>query len=128
MTAGKLKNLISEFSNTSAGAFLNTFHWKKIQIKEMNFSIEGVVTAMYCALTDTLKVSPDRADDVFFGSVIHELRHAAQRHASGLLLYLLKKTFLRSKLEEEAKTAELSATQWLGEKRIDEWRKQHDNI
>ena len=128
MTAGKLKNLISEFSNTSAGAFLNTFQWKEIQIKEMTFSIEGVVTAMYCALTDTLKVAPDSSDDVFFGSVIHELRHAAQRHDSGLMLYLLKKTFLRSKLEEEAKTAELSATQWIGEKRIEEWRKQNDNI
>ena len=93
MTKENLIELITGFSNTGAGAFLNTFHWKEIQIKEMNFSIEGVVTAMYCALTDTLKVAPDRADDVFFGSVIHELRHAAQRHASGFLLYLLKKTF-----------------------------------
>ena len=128
MEITKLKCLINEFSNTKSGDFLNTFHWKEIQIKKMNFRIEGVVTAMYCTLTDTIKVAPDRADDVFFGSVIHELMHAAQRHASGLLLYLLIKTFLRSKLEEEAKTAELSATQWIGEKRIEEWRKQHDNI
>ena len=128
MTKENLIELITGFSNTSAGAFLNTFPWKEIPVKEMKFSIDGIATAMYCALTDTLRIAPDRVDDVFFGSVIHELRHAAQRHASGLLLYLLKKTFLRSKLEEEAKTAELSATQWIGEKRIEEWRKQHDNI
>lgn len=127
MNTEKLKSMIEAFSGTEAGNFLNSFPWKEIPVKEMKFSIEGIATAMYCALTDSLKVAPDRSDEVFFGSVIHELRHAAQRHDSGLMLYLLKKTFTRHKLEREARSAELSATKWAGEQRIQKWRKNNEN-
>ena len=105
-----VQKLILEYSKGESGYWLNCFAWQKIPVKPLKFGVEGVVTAMYCALTDKLKIADDLSDEVFFGSVIHELYHAYQRHTMGLVKYLLMKTFRRKKLEAPAKQAELDAT------------------
>ena len=120
-----IQKLILEYSKGESGYWLNCFAWQKIPDDPLKFGVEGVVTAMYCALTDTLKIAYDRSDEVFFGSVIHELYHAHQRHTMGLVKYLLMKTFLRKKLEAPAKQAELDATEWLGDRRIKHWEERH---
>lgn len=123
----KLHKKIYEFSDSGRADWLHEFAWHKIPIKPLKFGVEGVVTAMYCALTDKLKIAGDRSDEVFFGSVIHELYHAYQRHTMGLVKYLLMKTFRRKKLEAPAKQAELDATEWLGDQRIKQWKEKHEN-
>lgn len=117
---------IWKYSDSGRADWLNEFAWQKIPIKPLKFGVEGVVTAMYCALTDTLKIADDRSDAVFFGSVIHELYHAYQRHTKGIMRYLFMKTFRRSEIEAPAKQAELDATEWLGDQRIKTWRSEHD--
>lgn len=118
---------ICKYSDSGRASWLNEFVWQKIQVKPLKFGVEGVITAMYCALTDGLKIANDRSDDVFFGSVIHELHHAYQRHTMGLVKYLLMKTFRRKNLEAPAKQAELNATQWLGDQRIKQWKVKYAN-
>ena len=113
------------YSDSRRSSWLHEFAWQKIPVKPLKFGVEGVVTAMYCALTDTLKIAGDRSDEVFFGSVIHELYHAYQRHVMGLVKYLLMKTLRRKKLEAPAKQAELDATQWYGDQRIKQWKEKH---
>lgn len=121
----RLYHNIFEYSYSGKANWLHKFVWQKILVKPLKISIEGVVTAMYCALSDTLKIADDRSDEVFFGSVIHELYHAYQRHTTGLVKYLLMKTFRRKKLEAPAKQAELDATEWLGDQRINQWKGKH---
>ena len=116
-----------KYADSGRADWLNEFAWQKIPDEPLKFGVEGVVTAMYCALTDTLKIAYDRSDEVFFGSVIHELYHAYQRHTMGLVKYLLMKTFMRKALEAPAKQAELDATQWLGDLRIKQWKAKHEN-
>lgn len=123
----RLYGYIWKYADSGRANWLNEFTWQKIPVKPLKICVEGVVTAMYCALTDTLKIAGDRSDEVFFGSVIHELYHAYQRHAMGLVKYLLMKTFRRKKLEAPAKQAELDATEWLGNQRIKEWKEKHKN-
>lgn len=122
-----IQKLILEYSKGESGYWLNCFDWQKIPVKPLKFGVEGVATAMYCALPDTLKIAGDRSDEVFFGSVIHELYHAYQRHTMGLVKYLLMKTFRRKKLEAPAKQAELDATEWLGDQRIKQWKEKHNS-
>ena len=122
-----IQKLILEYSKGESGYWLNCFAWQKIPVKPLKYSVEGVVTAMYCALTDKLKIADDRSDEVFFGSVIHEFYHAYQRHTKGLVKYLLIKTFQRKVLEAPAKQAELCATQWCGDQRIKQWKENHKN-
>ena len=116
---------ILEYAYSGRASWLHEFAWQKIPVKPLKICVEGVVTAMYCALTDKLKIACDRSDEVFFGSVIHELYHAYQRHTMGLVKYLLMKTFRRKKLEAPAKQAELDATQWYGDQRINQWKEKH---
>lgn len=118
---------IWKYADSRRADWLNEFEWHKIPIKPLKFGVEGLVTAMYYALTDTLKIAYDRSDEVFFGSVIHELYHAYQRHTMGLVKYLLMKTFRRKNLEAPAKQAELDATEWLGDQRIKQWKEKHEN-
>lgn len=118
---------ICAYTYSGRASWLNEFVWQKIQVKPLKFGVEGVVTAMYCAMTDTLKIADDRSDEVYFGSVIHELYHAHQRHTMGLMKYLLMKTFQRKALEAPAKQAELCATQWLGYQRIKQWKEKLEN-
>ncbi|MGN0332386.1 MAG: hypothetical protein ACI4D9_05075 [Lachnospiraceae bacterium] len=122
---GKVKKSDFRVLEYKRRSFSEHFPLEKIQIKEMTFSIEGVVTAMYCALTDKLKIADDWSDEVFFGSVIHEFYHAYQRHTKGLVKYLLIKTFQRKVFEAPAKQAELCATQWCGDQRIKQWKEKH---
>ena len=126
-TINQLYHKICEFAYSGKAGWLHKFGWQKIPVKPMKFGVEGVVTAMYCALSDTLKIADDRSDEVFFGSVIHELYHAYQRHTMGLVRYLFMKTFRRRKLEAPAKQAELEATQWAGDQRIKQWKEKHKN-
>lgn len=118
---------IWKYSDSGRAGWLNAFAWQKIPVKPMKICVEGKVTAMYCVMTDELKIADDRSDEVFFGSVIHELYHAYQRHAMGLVKYLLMKTFRRKKLEAPAKQAELDATEWLGDQRIKQWKEKHNS-
>ena len=118
---------ILEYAYSGRASWLHEFAWQKIPAKPLKFGVEGVVTAMYCALTDKLKIADDRSDAVFFGSVIHELYHAYQRHTIGLVKYLMMKTFQRKALEAPAKQAELDATEWLGDQRINQWKEKHAN-
>lgn len=123
----QLYHKILEYSYSGKANWLHKFVWAKIPVKPLKFGVEGKVTAMYCAMTDKLKIADDRSDEVFFGSVIHELYHAYQRHTMGLVKYLLMKTFRRKKLEAPAKQAELDATEWLGDQRINQWKEKHEN-
>ena len=116
---------ICKYFDSGRASWMNEFVWQKIPDEPLKFSVEGILTAMYCALTDKLKIADDRSDEVFFGSVIHELYHAYQRHVMGLVKYLLMKTFRRKKLEAPAKQAELDATEWLGDQRINQWKGKH---
>lgn len=118
----RLHKKIREFSDSGRANWLHEFAWHMIPVKPLKFGVEGVATAMYCALTDTLKIAGDRSDEVYFGSVIHELYHACQRHRTGLVKYLLMKTFRRKAFEAPAKQAELDATQWYGDQRIEQWK------
>ena len=73
---------IWEYSDSWRAGWLNEFAWQKIPVKPLKICVEGKVTAMYCALTDKLKIADDLSDEVYFGSVIHELYHAYQRHTT----------------------------------------------
>ena len=84
--------------------------------------VEGKVQAMYSALFNRLYVAPDKSAPVWFGSVVHELRHAYQRHRFGLLLYMLLK-IIRPVVERSAKQAELDATAWMCRKNEEEHEK-----
>ena len=119
---------IWKYADSGRASWLHEFAWQKIPVKPLKICVEGKVTAMYCAMTDKLKIAYDRSDEVFFGSVIHELYHAYQRHTMGLVKYLLMKTFRRKALEAPAKQAELCATQWLGDLRIKQWKAKHENV
>ena len=123
----RLYDYIWKYAYSGRASWLHELAWQKIPIKPLKICVEGKVTAMYCALTDKLKIADDRSDEVFFGSVIHELYHAYQRHTMGLVKYLLIKTFRRKKLEAPAKQAELDATEWLGDQRIKQWKEKHEN-
>ena len=118
---------IWKYSDSGRASWLHEFAWQKIPVESLKFCVEGVMTAMYCAMTDELKIADDRSDEVFFGSVIHELYHAYQRHVMGLVKYLLMKTFRRKKMEAPAKQAELDATQWYGDQRIKQWKEKHNS-
>lgn len=84
--------------------------------------VEGKRQAMYSALFDRLYIAPDKNAAVWFGSVVHELRHAYQRHRFGLLLYMLLK-IIRPVVERPAKQAELDATAWMCRKKEEEHEK-----
>lgn len=109
-----LKKLLAEYGQTSGGAWLRETPWRRIELRSMT-GVEGKYQAMYSALFDRLYVAPDKNAPVWFGSVVHELRHAYQRHRFGLLLYMLLK-IIRPVIEKPAKEAELDATEWMCKK------------
>lgn len=112
-----MKNLtdrLIEYEQTSGGAWLRETPWRDMEVRSMT-GVEGKRQAMYSALFDRLYVAPDKSEAVWFGSVVHELRHAYQRHRFGLLLYMLLK-IIRPVVEKPAKQAELDATAWLCKK------------
>ena len=113
-----LTELLSEYEQTSGGAWLRETPWSVMEVRSMTGE-EGKRQAMYSALFDRLYVSPDKSKAVWFGSVVHELRHAYQRHRFGLLLYMLMK-IIRPVVEKPAKQAELDATAWLCKKNEEE--------
>ena len=88
---------IWKYAYSGRASWLHEFAWQKIPVKPLKFGVEGVVTAMYCAMTDKLKIADDLSDEVYFGSVIHELYHAYQRHT----------------------------TEWLDDQRIKQWKEKH---
>lgn len=106
-----LTELLSEYEQTSGGAWLRETPWRGMEVRSMTGE-EGRRQAMYSALFDRLYVAPDKNAPVWFGSVVHELRHAYQRHKFGLLLYMLMK-IIRPVIERPAKKAELDATEWM---------------
>ncbi len=116
-----LTELLGEYEQTSCGAWLRDTPWRNMELRSMA-GIEGKRQAMYSALFDRLYVAPDKSAPVWFGSVVHELRHAYQRHRFGLLLYMLLK-IIRPVVEKPAKKAELDATAWLCKKNEEELEK-----
>lgn len=118
-----LQKTLNDYAASDGGAWLRAFDRHAVRITLLGFKLEGVATALYCALSDTIKVAPDTEDSVFFACVVHELYHACQRHTMGLVWYLLSKLFSRSVLEHPAKDAELDAVLWFCEQRVNAWRK-----
>lgn len=117
----ELEKLLAEYEQTSGGAWLHETPWRRIELRSMT-GVEGKRQAMYSALFDRLYVAPDKNVAVWFGSVVHELRHAYQRHRFGLLLYMLLK-IIRPVIEKPAKQAELDATAWMCRKNEEEHEK-----
>lgn len=113
-----LTKLLTEYEQTSGGAWLRETPWRRVDLRSITGE-EGKRQAMYSALFDRLYVAPDKNAAVWFGSVVHELRHAYQRHRFGLLLYMLLK-IIRPVVEKPAKQAELDATAWLCKKNEEE--------
>ena len=113
-----LTELLSEYEQTATGEWLQKTPWRGMELRSMT-GVEGKRQAMYSALFDRLYVAPDKNAPVWFGSVVHELRHAYQRHRFGLLLYMLLK-IIRPVVEKPAKKAELNATEWLCKKNEEE--------
>lgn len=109
-----MTDLLKKYANSN-GHWLLTFNYARIPIKPLPFKMEGVITAMYITFPEAVYVGEDEDNAVWFGSLIHELYHAYQRHSMGLAKYLLYKTFRRKNLEEPAKQVELDAVQWYGE-------------
>lgn len=112
-------NLLKKYANSN-GHWLLTFDYHKIPIKRLPFKREGLITAMYIIMPEAVYVGGDKNNAVWFGSLVHELYHAYQRHKMGLCKYLFCKTFQRKKLEEPAKEAEFDAVQWYGDMKIEE--------
>ena len=117
----ELEKLLAEYGQTSGGAWLRETPWRNMELRSMT-GVEGKRQAMYSALFDRLYIAPDKNAAVWFGSVVHELRHAYQRHRFGLLLYMLLK-IIRPVVERPAKQAELDATKWLCKKNEEEHEK-----
>ena len=115
-------DFLSEYEQTSGGAWLRDTPWRCIEVRSMT-GIEGKRQAMYSALFDRLYVAPDKNEAVLFGSVVHELRHAYQRHRFGLLLYMFMK-IIRPVIERPAKKAEINATTWMCRQKEREHEKQ----
>ena len=113
-----LTELLTEYEQTSGGAWIRETPWRGMEVRSIT-GVEGKRQAAYSALFDRLYVAPDKNAAVRFGSVVHELRHAYQRHRFGLLLYMLMK-IIRPVVEKPAKQAELDATEWLCRKNEEE--------
>lgn len=113
--------LLSEYEQTSSGAWLRDTPWRNLELRSMA-GIEGKRQAMYSALFDRLYVAPDKNAPVWFGSVVHELHHAYQRHRFGLILYMMLK-IIRPVIERPAKKAELDATEWMCRKKEEKLEK-----
>lgn len=120
-----MQDLLKKYANSN-GHWLLTFDYVKIPIKPLPFKVEGLITAMYIIVPETVYVGEDENDAVWFGSLVHELYHAYQRHTMGFCKYFFCKTFRRKKLEEPAKQAELDAVQWYGEMKLQEMQKEMD--
>lgn len=108
-----MNTLLKKYANNN-GHWLLTFDFEKIPVKELPYKMEGIVTAFYTILPQAIYIANDAVESVYFGTLVHELYHAYQRHTMGLIKYLLYKTFRRKKLEEPAKEAELDAVEWYG--------------
>lgn len=108
-----MEQLLKQYSEQAQ--WLKTFDYQKVQIKPLPFFKEGIIVAAYLALINTIYIAPDQSQAVYFGTLIHELYHAYQKHSMGLLKYTICKIFNRSKLQEYAKEAQLKAVQWYGD-------------
>lgn len=117
----ELEKILAEYEQTATGEWLQKTPWRRIELRSMT-GVEGKLQAAYSALFDRLYVAPDKSEAVWFGSVVHELRHAYQRHRFGLLLYMLLK-IIRPVIERPAKKAELNATEWMCRKQEEEHEK-----
>lgn len=118
-----MTDLLKKYANSN-GHWLLTFDYASIPLKHLPFKIEGLITAAYIIFPEAVYVGEDENNAVWFGSLVHELYHAYQRHTMGLAKYFLCKTFRRKKLEEPAKQAELDAVEWYGEMELQEMEKE----
>lgn len=109
-----MEKTLEAFARTEAGAFLNEFDYKSVEIGGLPIQQEGLVTAFYTVFGDKIRIAPDDNEDVYFGVLVHELYHVYQRYKYGLIPYLLLKAFFRASLEKGAEDVELKAVEWHG--------------
>lgn len=104
------KKRLEEYAEVTV--WMSAFNWRAVKIKELPFQKEGLVTAFYSVLNNTIYIAPDKSEAVFFGILVHEMYHAYQRYSMGLAKYLFQKTFCRRKLEDGAEYQEENAIEW----------------
>lgn len=107
-------SILSAYSKTSQGSWLNDFDWRKVKVYKMPFVKPGIVVAMYigplnAVFLEDVKTTQDPFN-VWATDIIHEFYHAYQYYTMGPIKYLFTKVFNRKKLEEDAVNASLT---WL---------------
>ena len=119
----KFLQWLKKYSLSESGKWMGEFAWEKVGIKRLPFQKEGIVTAFYTLLGNQIYIADDTSDNVFFAILVHEMKHAHQRHMKGWLLYLLEKAFFRKNLEKEAEEQEIASIDWLCEEQMKEFKK-----
>ena len=119
-----MKTLLSNYKKTKSGSWMNTFHPEAISIQFIS-GIEGKRQAEYLPLKNIILLADDSDSAVLFGSYVHELYHAYQRYRYGLILYWLFLGLFRPLMERGAKQAELDATEFACNHRIESWKKEN---
>ena len=119
-----MKTLLSNYKKTESGSWLNSFQSETINVQFIS-GTEGTRQAVYRPLENTVLLAEDSDPAVLFGSYVHELYHAYQRHKYGLILYWLFLGLFRPLMERGAKQAELDATEFACNHRIESWKKEN---
>lgn len=78
--------------------------WNKpsLQISKKFCGVKTGIVGAYLAFSNKILLMEFVNDTDILPTLCHELVHAIQRDRYGLLMYLLRKTFTRKKIEEEA--------------------------
>ena len=116
--------LLRLYLEKESGSWLNSFQPETINVQFIS-GIEGKRQAEYLPLKNTILLADDSDSAVLFGSYVHELYHAYQRHKYGLLLYWLLLGLFRPLMECYAKQAELDATEFACSYRLETWKKEN---
>lgn len=119
-----MMQLLKQYFAKTSSPWLKTFNPEDIKVQFIS-GIEGKRQAEYFPLKNTILLADDSDSAVLFGSYIHELYHAYQRHKYGLLLYWLFLGLFRPLMERGAKQAELDATEFACNHRIESWKKEN---
>lgn len=106
--------VLEDYAHIKEGKWLTEFDYKAVKLGKLPFVINGLFVAMYLAIFNKVLVEDPETTketfDVWFTDVVHEFRHAYQRHKYGLIGYLLRKIFMRKSIEKDAENISL---EWL---------------
>ena len=116
--------ILQLYAKTESGSWLNDLNAESINVQFIS-GTEGMRQAEYRPLENTVLLAEDSDPAVLFGSYVHELYHAYQRHRYGLLLYWLLLGLFRPLMERGAKQAELNATEFACNRRLETWKKEN---